>query len=175
MNTLFNDEEEFGFSRPSSYSQNKQNKSDNKLNNNQEQKEKEKETETSRSFSSFKQSFMKGPHMIEEVRERSCDSSTGITREITKRRLGNKWVEIEEETGKDGNTKTKETWHNVSEDQTEEFKKLWEEHRGNFGFDHILKNSNDIKSIEHQDKDQAKDQDKAKAKSKDESEDKNKK
>ena len=139
MNTLMNDDEEFGFSLPTENEHEGKKKGG--------KKEEHNETETTKTFSSFKQSFLNGPHMIEEVRERSMNSK-GEKREVTTRRLGNKWVQIESITDKDGNKNTNERWHNVSENQEEEFKKKWEEHRGAFGFD-SLKDETDTKAIKH--------------------------
>ena len=144
LHAMIDDDEELGF-KPITDDTKKEDKTKTE----KDSKDDKHQTLTEHSFSSFKQSFMKGPHMIEEVRERSCDGTTGVTREVTRRRLGNKWVELEEETDKDGKKKTKETWHNVAENQTDEFKKLWEEHRGEFGFDHILKGGDEKKAIEH--------------------------
>ena len=139
MNTLFNDDDEFGFSSASEDEHEEKKKGGKK-------EEAPKQTETSKTFSSIKRSFMNGPHMIEEVRERSVDSAKGEKREVTTRRLGNKWVQIESVTDKDGNKNTTERWHNVSEKQEEEFKKKWEEHRGKFGFE-SLNDETDTKAI----------------------------
>lgn len=140
MNTLLNDDDEFGFSTPEEHEEKKKGKKD----------ESSKQTETSRTFSSIKRSFMNGPHMIEEYREKSVGAD-GEKHEVTTRRLGNKWVQIDTTTDKEGKKTIKEKWHNVSENQEEEFKKKWEEHRGACGFDSIEDDSN-VKAIQHEKK-----------------------
>ena len=95
-------------------------------------------------YSQFKQNYLKGPNMIEEIRERTCDGTTGVVKETTTRRIGDQWCTIEEETNKNGEKITREKWHNVSNDDVDKFKSKWEKHKGKFGFEHLsLKGPND--------------------------------
>ncbi|KAK8888486.1 hypothetical protein M9Y10_039565 [Tritrichomonas musculus] len=139
INTLLNDDDEFGFSSQEDEHPKKKGKKE----------EPPKETETTKEFSSIKQSFFNGPHMIEETRESRIDSRTGESREVTTRRLGNRWFQRESVTDKDGNKTTNERWHNVSPEQEEDFKKKWEEHRGDFGFG-PLKDESNTKALKHE-------------------------
>jgi len=70
-----------------------------------------------------------GQNYVEEHRER-VKSQDGETRSVVRRRLGDRWYENETHTDKDGKTTERETWHNVADDQIENFKLEWsEKHR----------------------------------------------
>lgn len=105
-----------------------------------EDEDEEKKDDKSKSYqkySEFRKSYFNGPSMIEEVRERTCDGTSGTVKETTTRRIGDKWCTIEEETKKNGEKVTREKWHNVSDNEVDKFKKKWEKHKGNFGFEHL--------------------------------------
>ena len=65
-----------------------------------------------------------GENLIEERKERTIDSE-GKVHQSLKRILGDQWYETEQIEDKDGQIQNKETWHNVSEDDIENFKKEW--------------------------------------------------
>ncbi|OHT07826.1 hypothetical protein TRFO_23870 [Tritrichomonas foetus] len=65
-----------------------------------------------------------GKNYVEEHRERVQDSD-GKVHTTTRRRLGDRWYEATSITDEEGKTSTKETWHNVPEDQIEQFKQEW--------------------------------------------------
>ena len=67
-----------------------------------------------------------GKNYVEEHRERVTDPE-GKVHQTTRRRLGDRWYEAESITDNEGKTSTKETWHNVPEDQIEKFKSEWAE------------------------------------------------
>lgn len=67
---------------------------------------------------------------IEEIREKTYDSQTGETIESQTRRIGDRWCRIDTTTDKEGSSKSKETWHNVGDDEMEAFKKEWVDRRG---------------------------------------------
>ena len=67
---------------------------------------------------------------IEEIREKTYDSKTGETIESQTRRIGDRWCRIDTTTDKEGVSKSKETWHNVADDEMEHFKKEWVSRRG---------------------------------------------
>lgn len=101
----------------------------------EEEKIPEKEPKTN-SFSSENTIVSCDGERYEEHRERICDTE-GVTHETTTRRIGDKWVRIEEDIRPDGKKSIKETWHNVSADKVADFKAKWEEKRGKFGFEHL--------------------------------------
>lgn len=114
-----------------------------------EQEERLREAEEKhQSFSSEQTIVSRNGEQYEEHRERVCDVE-GTTHEATTRRIGDKWVRIEEETKPDGKKHTKEVWHNVSSEETDAFKKKWEEKRGKFGFEHLSLPHNP-KAVKHQ-------------------------
>ncbi|KAH0794024.1 cysteine protease [Histomonas meleagridis] len=88
-------------------------------------------------YSQIKKSYYDGGNVIEELREKTCDGSSGSVKETTTRRIGNKWCTIEEETNNKGEKTTREKWHNVPENEVEKFKAKWEKHKGSFGFEHL--------------------------------------
>lgn len=67
-----------------------------------------------------------GKNFVEEHREKVTDAD-GSVHQTTRRRLGDRWYEVELNTDKDGKTTSKEQWHNVPEDQIEQFKADWAE------------------------------------------------
>ena len=74
-------------------------------------------------------SSFNGKDHVEEHREKVTDQD-GIVHTTLRRRLGDRWYEVESHTDKDGKSTSKETWHNVPEDQIEAFKKEWSEKHG---------------------------------------------
>ena len=70
-----------------------------------------------------------GHDFVEEHREK-VTGQDGVVHTTTRRRLGDRWYETETHTDKEGKSTSKETWHNVSEDQIEAFKKEWSEKHG---------------------------------------------
>ncbi|OHT12814.1 cysteine protease [Tritrichomonas foetus] len=68
-----------------------------------------------------------GHNYVEEHRERLTDSE-GKVHVTQRRRLGDRWYENESITDEEGKTLTKESWHNVPEDQIENFKLEWGKH-----------------------------------------------
>ena len=79
---------------------------------------------------------------VEEIREKTYDSKTGETVESQTRRIGDRWCRIDTVTDKEGSSKSKETWHNVADDEMEKFKKEWVSRRG------LNSKANDQKAIE---------------------------
>ena len=69
-----------------------------------------------------------GHDYVEEHRERVSDADGEHT--TLRRRLGDRWYETETHTDKDGKSTSKETWHNVGEDDIESFKAEWEAKHG---------------------------------------------
>ena len=65
-----------------------------------------------------------GEKLIEERKERKIDSE-GKVHQTLKRRLGERWYETEQIEDKEGQIENKETWHNVSEEEIEQFKNEW--------------------------------------------------
>ena len=65
-----------------------------------------------------------GEKIIEERKERKIDSK-GKVHQTLKRRLGDQWYETEKVEDENGGIENKETWHNVSEEEIENFKKEW--------------------------------------------------
>lgn len=69
-------------------------------------------------------SKFEGDKIIEERKERIIDNE-GKIHEKLKRRLGDQWYETEQIEDQEGHIENKETWHNVSEEDIESFKKEW--------------------------------------------------
>jgi hypothetical protein len=65
-----------------------------------------------------------GQNYVEEHRER-VKGHDGESRTVVRRRLGDRWYENETHTDKDGKTTERETWHNVADDQIDNFKLEW--------------------------------------------------
>ena len=68
------------------------------------------------------------PSYFEEHCEKILDFD-GSFHVIERRRLGDSWCEEETIENDDGRVSTKVTWHNVSEDQIDEFMKDWKEEK----------------------------------------------
>jgi hypothetical protein len=67
-----------------------------------------------------------GRDYVEEHRERFTGEDGGVHIR-TRRRLGDRWYEVEDHTDADGKKSQRETWHNVGDDQIESFKQEWTE------------------------------------------------
>ena len=80
-----------------------------------------------------------------EIKEKTYDCNSGEGHESHIRRIGDRWCQTEVDIDKDGITKNKETWHNVAHDETDSFKKEWEEKTQK-----KIKESNEQKSIKNQ-------------------------
>lgn len=95
-----------------------------------ETKEAPQQEERQFSFSSFRQSRRGGAagELVEEHRERVVRGD-GSVHTVTRRQLGDRWYVHESHSTKDGESSSKETWHNVPEDAIESFKSEWEEKR----------------------------------------------
>ena len=66
-----------------------------------------------------------GNDIVEEHRQ-CVTKSDGSVHVLTRRRLGDRWYENETHTDKDGKRTSKDTWHNVADDQIDSFKQEWE-------------------------------------------------
>jgi hypothetical protein len=77
-----------------------------------------------RRFFSHSRTYCDGGDVVEERREKVTNSN-GESRECTLRRIGDKWYENEVLSDKDGKKTQKESWHNVSENEFEEFQNRW--------------------------------------------------
>lgn len=88
-----------------------------------------------------------GKNYVEEHRERVTDSE-GKVHISQRRRLGDRWYENESITDSEGKTSTKESWHNVPEDQIEQFKLEWSKHHNyeNKEKSPSIKNESPVKS-----------------------------
>lgn len=62
---------------------------------------------------------------IEEIRQRTRDGKTGLIQENVTRSIGDRHYSCSREISEDGHSKSKEQWVNVSNDETELFKKEW--------------------------------------------------
>lgn len=82
---------------------------------------------------------------FEQVHEILSDSKTGVKHEREIRRIGDRWLLIEKKTEKDGQTISKETWHNVADKEIDEFHKEWNHRKSNFGS--LDGNTKDIKEL----------------------------
>lgn len=65
-----------------------------------------------------------GKNLVEERKERKIDSEGKVHQKL-KRRLGDQWYETEQIEDKEGHVVNKETWHNVPENEVENFKEEW--------------------------------------------------
>ena len=93
-----------------------------------QEEQQEKEAAKQFSFSSISQS-RRGRAMgelVEEHRERVVRGD-GSVHTVTRRQIGDRWYVHESHSTKDGESSSKETWHNVPEDAIESFKSEWEE------------------------------------------------
>lgn len=81
-----------------------------------------------------------GRKYVEEHREKVTESD-GKVHQTTRRRLGDRWYEIESTTDADGKATSKETWHNVPENEIEHFKAEWaQQHEDKYAIKHEPKN-----------------------------------
>lgn len=83
---------------------------------------------------------------IEECREVVTDDKTGEVNESITRRIGDRWYRVDTKTDKDGHKVSKETWHNVSEHQVDDFVKDWDERSKALG---LTSEREEKKSIQH--------------------------
>lgn len=79
-----------------------------------------------RSYSS--QRMYNGNEKFEEIREQTNDGEKTYITKI--KRIGNRWVQIDDVIDKEGKKVTKETWHNVGEDEIDSFENEWSLRRG---------------------------------------------
>lgn len=79
-----------------------------------------------KTFSS--QRYFNGNEKFEEIREQTSDGDKTYVSKI--KRIGNRWVQVDEIVDKEGKKTTKETWHNVSEDEIDTFENEWSLRRG---------------------------------------------
>ena len=96
-------------------------------NNNEEAKEDQKceEKQTLEPFYYFEShSKFDGEKIVEEQKTRKTDSE-GKIHQTLKRRLGDQWYQTEQIKDENGKTIVKESWHNVSENDVDNFKKEW--------------------------------------------------
>lgn len=63
---------------------------------------------------------------IEEHRERITQPD-GSVHTVTRRQIGDRWYVHESHTAKDGESTSKETWHNVPEEAIQSFKDEWQQ------------------------------------------------
>ena len=63
---------------------------------------------------------------VEEHRERVM-AGDGSVHTVTRRQIGDRWYVHESHSTKDGESSSKETWHNVPEEAIESFKREWED------------------------------------------------
>ena len=69
-----------------------------------------------------------GNEKFEEIREQTTDGEKTYVSKI--KRIGNRWVQVDEVVDKEGKKTTKETWHNVGEDEIDAFENEWSLRRG---------------------------------------------
>ena len=79
-----------------------------------------------RTYSS--QRYFNGNEKFEEIREQTTDGEKTYVSKI--KRIGNRWVQVDEVVDKEGKKTTKETWHNVGEDEIDAFENEWSLRRG---------------------------------------------
>ncbi|KAH0806826.1 cysteine protease [Histomonas meleagridis] len=79
-----------------------------------------------RTYSS--QRYFNGNEKFEEIREQTNDGDKTYISKI--KRIGNRWVQVDEVVDKEGKKTTKETWHNVGEDEIDAFENEWSLRRG---------------------------------------------
>jgi hypothetical protein len=77
-----------------------------------------------RQYVSHTRRTFNGKNYVEEDREKVTESD-GQTRIATRRRLGDRWYENETHIDKDGKKTERETWHNVGDEDIEQFKLEW--------------------------------------------------
>ena len=120
----------------------KENKEENK---NKEIKTKEeiKKPEIYSKIYSIK-NLIKNNQKFEEIREIITDEDK--TYNIKIKRIGNRWVQIDNIINKEGKKITKETWHNVSEDEINKFEEEWSLRKNKIK---LIKNNENENKIEN--------------------------
>lgn len=83
-----------------------------------------------------------GRDKFEEIREKTSDGDKTYISKI--KRIGNRWVQIDEIIDKEGKKTTKETWHNVSEDEIDSFENEWDLRNG------IVNESKEVPQIKNE-------------------------
>ena len=102
----------------------------------QEQQEQSRENQPFLFSSSVTHSRVGGKgERVEEHRERVMGRD-GSVHTVTRRQIGDRWYVHESHSTKDGESSSKETWHNVPEEAIASFKKEWEDR-------HALKDEHD--------------------------------
>lgn len=84
----------------------------------------EKQVPTGRRYQYFSSRTFNGGDYVSEHRERVV-SSNGEVHVRSRRQLGNQWHEVETHTNSEGKNEERETWHNVRDDEIEQFKADW--------------------------------------------------
>jgi len=97
------------------------------------------------------QSVYRNNEKFEEIREQTIqDDKTYITKI---KRIDNRWVQVDEVIDKDGKKTSKETWHNVGEDEIDSFNDEWSLRRGIEG-----KSKEEVPSIKSEQKEDKKEE-----------------
>lgn len=120
LNTIFNDE--FGFNSDEEFQQDNQLLDDEVCH--------EISQNSCQSYFYSAQTTFDGKNFVEEEREKLTQPD-GKVHFATKRRLGERWYESESITNENGETSCKETWHNVPEDEIDQFKLDWSQQYNN--------------------------------------------
>ena len=96
----------------------------------EEEKEKEKPESNYyyKTFSTTRNYSHNGKDKFEEIREQTSDGNNTYISKI--KRIGNRWVQVDEVVDKEGKKTTKETWHNISENEIESFEDEWNLRKG---------------------------------------------
>jgi hypothetical protein len=81
-----------------------------------------------RSFVYQTRSTLYGENYVEEHRERMTGTD-GENCTVIRRRLGDRWYENEIHTDKEGKRTERETWHNVADEEIDNFKQEWTQQR----------------------------------------------
>jgi hypothetical protein len=89
-----------------------------------EQEKQEKPVTTPRRYQYFSSRTFNGGDYVSEHRERVV-SSNGEVHVRSRRQLGDRWHEVETHTDCEGKNTERETWHNVPDEQIEQFKTEW--------------------------------------------------
>jgi hypothetical protein len=87
-----------------------------------------REPEYAKSFVYQTRSTFDGENYVEEHRER-VTGTDGENRTVVRRRLGDRWYENEIHTDKEGKRTERETWHNIADDEIDNFKQEWTQQR----------------------------------------------
>jgi hypothetical protein len=84
----------------------------------------DKQLTTPRRYQYFSSRTFNGEDYVSEHRERVV-SSNGEVHVRSRRQLGDRWHEVETHTDSEGKNTERETWHNVPDEQIEQFKVEW--------------------------------------------------